>query len=152
MITGSDGIETRIEVIPNRDIPDLLSSCHYVVLPYKDGAQSAVLNLAYQYNKPVIASDIEAFKDLIVEGSTGFLFKSGSTDSLTAVMKAVILQHNNKYHTLQRRIKEYVIKELSTDQILVKYRQFLEECLKYQRPRQKSVGATQPDGHTAPRL
>jgi glycosyltransferase involved in cell wall biosynthesis len=149
MITDSDGIETRIKVIPNRDIPDLLSSCHYVVLPYQDGAQSAVLNLAYHYNKPVIASDIEAFKDLVVEGITGFLFKSKSTDSLTAVMTAVTQQHKQAYHELQRNIREYVIKEQSTEQILAKYRLLLEECLAHQR--RGGVGSARQcqNGHTA---
>ena len=132
MITDGDGIETMIRIIPNRDIPNLLSSCHYVVLPYQDGAQSAVLNLAYQYHKPVIASDIEAFKNLVVEGSTGFLFKKNSTDSLTNVLATVIRKHKQLYHTLQRDIKEYVIKEQSTEYIVAKYRLLLDDCLTHQ--------------------
>ena len=133
-ITISKGIKTRIEVIPNKDIPDLISSCHYMILPYKDGAQSAVLNLAYQYTKPVIASDIKAFKQCVIEGSTGFLFQSTSSDSLTAVMKDAILQHNRRYHILQHNIREYVEKECAIDKTITKYKLFLDECLNQERP------------------
>jgi len=147
MITDGDGIETMIRIIPNRDIPNLLSSCHYVVLPYQDGAQSAVLNLAYQYHKPVIASDIEAFKDLVVEGSTGFLFKKNSTDSLTDVLNTVIRKHRQLYQTLQGNIKEYAIKEQSTDYIVAKYRLLLDDCLTHQQRKQDRLQPAASDGY-----
>ena len=130
MITINDRIKTRIEIIPNKDIPDLISSCHYMVLPYKDGAQSAVLTLAYQYNKPVIASDIDSFKQFIVDGSTGFFFKNESQESLTSVMRDVILKHETNYETLKANIRTFIKKEFSIDCILARYRDFLDECIK----------------------
>jgi glycosyltransferase involved in cell wall biosynthesis len=128
LITIDKGIEARIEIIPETDIPDLISSCHYLVLPYQDGTQSAVLNLAYQYNKPVITSDIDAFRQFVVDGSTGFLFKTGSRDSLTEVMRNTVLSHEENYGNLKANIKEYVKQELSLEQIISKYRAFLECC------------------------
>jgi glycosyltransferase involved in cell wall biosynthesis len=128
LITIDKGIETRIDIIPETDIPALISSCHYLVLPYQDGTQSAVLNLAYQYNKPVITSDIDAFRQFVVDGSTGFLFKSGSRDSLTAVMRTTVLSHEANYGHLKANIKEYVKQELSVEQIIARYRAFLDCC------------------------
>jgi glycosyltransferase involved in cell wall biosynthesis len=129
MITVSQGIKTRIEVIPNKDIPDIISSCHYLVLPYQDGTQSGVLNFAYQYNKPVIASDIDSFKEFIVDGSTGFFFKSESQESLSSVMKDVILRHNTVYEDLKENISAFVKKEFSGGQIITKYKFFLDKCM-----------------------
>jgi glycosyltransferase involved in cell wall biosynthesis len=117
LITNNEGINVRIEIIPNEDIPDLVSSCHYMVLPYQDGAQSAVLTLAYQYNKPVIASYIDSFKQFVVEGSTGFFFKSQSQESLTSVMKNVILNHDTIYERLKINISVFVKKEFSINEI-----------------------------------
>lgn len=129
MITINDRIITRIEIIPNKDIPDLISSCHYMVLPYQDIAQSAVLTLAYQYNKPVIVSDIDPFKEFVVDGSTGFFFKSQSQDSLSSVMREVILNHGAIYQTLKNNITALIKKEYSITSIVFKYKTFLDECI-----------------------
>ena len=129
IIGKESGITTRIEIIPNEDIPDLVSSCHYMVLPYKDGAQSAVLTLAYQYNKPVIVSDIESFRQFVIDGSTGFVFKNESQESLTNIMKKVINEHDVNYQKLKNNIKLYVEKELATDKIITMYKDFLNDCM-----------------------
>lgn len=129
IIGKESGITTRIEIIPNEDIPDLVSSCHYMILPYKDGAQSGVLTLAYQYNKPVIVSDIESFKQFVIEGSTGFIFKNESQESLTNIMKNIILEHNDNYQNLKNNVKLFVEKEFALDKILIMYKDFLNDCI-----------------------
>lgn len=129
LIGGQTGIHTKIGTVANKDIPDLISSCHYLVLPYQDGAQSAVLPLAYRYNKPVITSDIEAFKDSVVIGSTGFVFNSRSHDSLTTVMEELVSRHDAIYDTLTNNVRDYVTKNYSTKDILEKYRAFLDDAL-----------------------
>jgi glycosyltransferase involved in cell wall biosynthesis len=132
IIAKDSGIKTKIEIIPNREIPDLVSSCHYMVLPYKDGAQSAVLTLAYQYNKPVIVSDIESFKQFVIDGSTGFFFKNESQESLTNIMKKVVSEHDDNYQKLKGNIKSFVEKEFSINEVLIKYRNFLNDSIKNQ--------------------
>ena len=129
MIDRQPGIDARIGIVPNKDIPDLVSSCHYVVLPYQDGAQSAVLPLAYRYHKPVIVSSIDAFKDAVVDGNTGFVFESLSHSNLTAVMTQVVARHATIYGTLTANVDEYVRKEYSAEDIFRRYRAFLDETL-----------------------
>lgn len=129
IINGDTGIKTRIESIPNNEIPDIISSCHYVVLPYRDSAQSGVLNLAYQYNKPVIASDIEALKQSIAKDSTGLFFKNGSQESLTEVMKNVVSGHPAKYLEMKNNVRSFVAKEYSMDKIIDRYKELLNDCL-----------------------
>lgn len=129
IIGKESGIITRIENIPNKDIPDLVSSCHYMILPYLDGAQSGVLNLAYQYNKPVIISDIESFRQFVIDGSTGFFFKNKSQESLTDIMKMVISKHDDIYIALKNNIKTLVEKEYAQDKILDGYKHLLNESI-----------------------
>jgi len=129
IITNNSSIITRLEIIPDKDIPDLISSCHYMVLPYQDGAQSGVLTLAYQYNKPVIISDIESFKQFVTEGVTGFSFENGSHESLTKVMKKVIREHNANYTNLKNNVKALVDEEFVIDKIVDRYKRFLNDCM-----------------------
>ena len=128
-INGNASIKTRIESIPNTDIPDVISSCHYIVLPYRDSAQSGVLNLAYQYNRPVIVSDIDALKQAVISGSTGLFFQNGSQESLTEVMKEAVASHPVKYLELRSNMGSYVEKEFDMDKIIDRYKVLLNDCL-----------------------
>lgn len=129
MITVRSAIKTRIELIPNSEIPDIISSCHYMVLPYQDCAQSGILSMSYQYNRPVIASNIEAFDQLIIEGSTGFYFKNKSQGSLTSVMKDVIYNHNDNFENLKENITTFIKNDYLLDEIINKYKLFLNDCI-----------------------
>jgi glycosyltransferase involved in cell wall biosynthesis len=129
MITINDKIKLRNEIIPNKDLPDIIASCHYMVLPYQDIAQSAVLTLAYQYNKPVIVSDIEPFKEFVLEGTTGYFFKSQCHVSLFNVMREVVANHGANYQNIKNNISAIVKKEYSITSILSKYKLFLNECI-----------------------
>jgi glycosyltransferase involved in cell wall biosynthesis len=129
LITTDCPIITRIEIIPDKEIPDIVSSCHYMVLPYKDGTQSAVLTLAYQYNKPVIVSDIESFKQFVIEDKTGFVFKKESQESLTKVLKKVIDGHKENYQELKKNIESYIKKEFAIETIINMYKQFINDSI-----------------------
>ena len=129
LISHPEAVFARIEAVPNRDIPDLVSSCHYMVLPYQDIAQSAVLTLAYQYRKPVIVSDIEPFQEYVQEGVTGFFFASGSQQSLATVLRRVVERHGAGYRELSENVASFVTENYSRDRIAAMYRSFLDQCL-----------------------
>jgi glycosyltransferase involved in cell wall biosynthesis len=129
LINNHPRIQARIGVVPNSEIPDLISSSHYIVLPYQDGAQSAVLPLAYKYHKPVITSDIEAFRDAVVEGTTGFQFRNLSQESLCRAMRYVVLAHDKQYDRLTHNVRNYLATEFSPEEIVAQYRQFIDETL-----------------------
>lgn len=129
LIDNHPRIDARIGIVPNKDIPNLISSSHYIVLPYQDGAQSAVLQLAYRYHKPVITSDIDAFRDAVVDGTTGFQFRNLSQESLCQVMRDVVLKHDAQYDQLEQNVRTYVESEISQDDIVAGYRRFIDEAL-----------------------
>jgi glycosyltransferase involved in cell wall biosynthesis len=129
MINNHPGIHARIGIVPNKEIPDLISSSHYIVMPYQDGAQSAVLPLAYRHHKPVITSDIDSFRDAVVDGTTGFQFRNLSQESLCQVLRDVVLQHDRQYDRLTENVARYVASELSPDDIVARYKLFIDETL-----------------------
>jgi glycosyltransferase involved in cell wall biosynthesis len=57
------------------------------VLPYRHIYQSGVLFLGYSFGLPVIAADVGALKDEIVEGKTGFVFKPEDPVDLAAAIE-----------------------------------------------------------------
>lgn len=97
LIKYPEAFELDIRRIPNAEIPNLATSSHYMVFPYKSMTQSGALRIAYGYNIPVIASDLDGFKESIVPNQTGLLFKSEDIQSLVKVMKSAILNHPKQY-------------------------------------------------------
>jgi glycosyltransferase involved in cell wall biosynthesis len=61
--------------IPNSELVSLISGTKVVVCPYTDATQSGVIMTAFAFNKPVIATDVGSFPEVIKNGITGFLVK-----------------------------------------------------------------------------
>jgi len=90
-INGSDirdRIVRRFEFIPDEQIELYFKAADALVLPYKNISQSGVLFLAYRFGTPVIAADVGSFREDIIEGRTGFLYRPGDTADLTRAIEA----------------------------------------------------------------
>lgn len=125
LIKYPNAFELDIRRIPDEEIPNLFGSSHYIVFPYKAVTQSGPLRIAYGYNVPVIASDLDGFKESIEEGVTGLLFKSNDVESLVNVMRNAIQNHPSQYKKIKSLQYEYVRQNLSTESICSKYIEML---------------------------
>lgn len=66
-------VQRRIEHIPDEDVELYFKAADVLVIPYVHIFQSGVPFLAYSFGLPVIATDVGALRDDIVEGRTGLL-------------------------------------------------------------------------------
>ena len=82
----NDLVITRFEYIPNDEIENYFQSCSAVILPYKKIYQSGVALLSMSYGLPIITSDLEPFKELIIHGENGFIFESNSPNELAKLL------------------------------------------------------------------
>lgn len=74
MLAGlQDRIITRIQFIPDNEVELYFKAADVLILPYTDISQSGVPFLAYNFGLPVIATDVGALRDDIIEGKTGFV-------------------------------------------------------------------------------
>jgi O-antigen/teichoic acid export membrane protein/glycosyltransferase involved in cell wall biosynthesis len=71
----SGRILIRAEHIPDEETEIYFKAADVFVLPYKKIYQSGVLFLGYSFGLPILASDVGDFREEIVEGWTGFVFK-----------------------------------------------------------------------------
>lgn len=111
-----------IDMVPNRAIPDLFTETHYLVLPYKAVTQSGPLRIAYGYNTPVITSDLDGFKESMVDGVTGFMFKTENVDSLVSLMERLVHGGQEAYYSIKTKQKKFVDNNLSLPSIIERYK------------------------------
>ena len=57
----------QIRFIDNQEIPDLMCSHHFLILPYRDVTNSGPMMIALNYNLPIIAPKIGCFNDVYTE-------------------------------------------------------------------------------------
>ena len=68
-----DDVMPRIEFIPDEEVECYFKAADVVVIPYADISQSGVLMTAYNFGVPVIATDVGALRDDVIDDRTGFL-------------------------------------------------------------------------------
>ena len=100
--------DLRIGFISDDDVAPLFSNADYLVLPYQDLAQSGAITVAFNYNLPVITSDIPQFLEFVNPGSNGYTFESENVNSLKDVMKRCLEMSQEQYVALKERTKQYV--------------------------------------------
>jgi D-inositol-3-phosphate glycosyltransferase len=75
-------VETEFRYIEDNEISSFFKKSDLIVLPYKEIYQSGVLLLTMSYSKPVLCSDLDPFKEIIIDAENGFLFKSENANDL----------------------------------------------------------------------
>lgn len=59
--------------IPDNEVATLFQRASIVVLPYTDGSQSGIISIAGSFKKPVVATDVGNFSEMVEDGTTGLL-------------------------------------------------------------------------------
>lgn len=121
--------ENNIRHIDNMEIADIFSKSHYMVFPYRVMSQSGALKVAFNYNIPVIVSDLDGFKDEVIEDVNGYFFKSEDIEDLKNRMKYCVQNFHSDYETLYNKMKEYNDIHNSNAAISRKYLQMFNSVL-----------------------
>ena len=81
------GVETRVHFLGwRRDVPQLLGAVDFVVLPSRwEGLPYIVLE-AMAAGKPVVATDVDGARELVLEGQTGFVARREDPEDLARAL------------------------------------------------------------------
>jgi glycosyltransferase involved in cell wall biosynthesis len=81
------GLDVHVGYVPNAQLWEYFCRSTLVVMPYLTGTTSGAVHLAYAFKRPVIASDLACFQELVIPGKTGLVVPRG--DAL-ALKQAII--------------------------------------------------------------
>ncbi len=79
----SDDVTVVSDYISNDEVAKYFSASDVVVLPYVDATQSGITQIAYNFNKPVITTDVGGLAEVVVEGKTGLIVRPNSPSELS---------------------------------------------------------------------
>jgi glycosyltransferase involved in cell wall biosynthesis len=82
-----ESVIVHSDYVPNDEVSKYFSAADVVVLPYVSATQSGIVQIAYQFDKPVIATDVGGLSEVVLNGRTGFIVKPESPE---AVADAVV--------------------------------------------------------------
>lgn len=69
----SDHVTIMDEYIPNDRVKLYYSVADFVALPYTSATQSGIVQICYNFNKPVIATNVGGLPEIVKEGKTGYI-------------------------------------------------------------------------------
>lgn len=76
--------------LPLPDVARLFAASDVTVLPYRIASQSAVLLLAYAFERPAVAYPVGGLAETIVDGETGWLCERADPPALAARLRDVV--------------------------------------------------------------
>lgn len=83
------------------ELANLITNAEFIVCPYREATQSGVLMTAFALNKPVLATNVGAFSEYIVNNENGILVEPnviGIKNGLASMLD------NNHYKKLEKKI------------------------------------------------
>ncbi len=86
------GLENYIilfsDFIPQDEVKYYFSACDVVVLPYKSATQSGIVQIANNFVKPMISTNVGGLSEVIIDGKTGYLVeKENPTELAKSILK-----------------------------------------------------------------
>jgi glycosyltransferase involved in cell wall biosynthesis len=81
-----DHVTVVSDFIPNEKVKYYFSASDCVVLPYRSATQSGIVQTAYQFSTPVIASRIGGIPEVVHDGISGLLVEPDNVEALAAAI------------------------------------------------------------------
>ena len=70
---GVDSFEFLNYAISNEEVIDLIKKCTLVVCPYRSASQSGIPMTVFPFQKPIVASNMDGFNEIIEHNITGLV-------------------------------------------------------------------------------
>ncbi|MBU0743433.1 glycosyltransferase [bacterium] len=72
--------------VPDDRVEDHFLAADLVVLPYVSATQSGIVQIAYNYDKPVVSTRVGGLPEVVLDGRTGYLVPPGDPAALAAAV------------------------------------------------------------------
>ncbi len=96
------------DFIPTSDVKYYFSAADCIILPYKDATQSGIVQIAMNFRKPVIATNVGGLGEVIENNKTGYIVEKENPEALAEAIKKFYIE--NKEEDFVKNLNEEVEK------------------------------------------
>lgn len=99
-------IKLFVRYIDDAEVPAFFSAADVCVLPYKSATQSGIVQIAFNFNLPVIVTDVGGLAEMVENGETGLVVDSPTPQELAARIRFYFenkLEQNMRQAIAQKR-------------------------------------------------
>ena len=100
----TDNVQCHYSFVPDNEVGKYFSASDVVVLPYKSASQSGIVQIAYNFDTPVIVSNVGGLPEIVDEGKTGYCVEP-SSNAFAKAIKAFYDKDN--INELNSNISDY---------------------------------------------
>ena len=122
--------------LPQRTFDTILSAADVVPLPYEMGGQSGIMAQCFAFHKPVVTSNLRAFKNWI-ELSKGGLVANTDEEFEAHVIR--LMKDRKLRESMKRNIEKFVREEVSWGVLAEKYMAIYEKLMRRPTSRSRHV-------------
>lgn len=94
-----ESIILKSDFIPTTDVKYYFSAVDAVILPYRSATQSGIAQIAVNFAKPVIASDVGGISEVIKNEEAGLIVEKENPEMLAAAISRFYLDNKEKQFT-----------------------------------------------------
>ena len=106
------GIHSMLEIydeyIPDQEVEKYFTACDLVVLPYESATQSGIVQVAYDFEKPVVVTNVGGLPEVVEDGKTGYIVEPQKPARLAE--KITDFFEKNKGAEFQKNIRQEAYK------------------------------------------
>lgn len=88
---GVNSYEFKNYSISNEEIINLIKECTLVVCPYRSASQSGIPMTVFPFQKPIVASNMDGFKEIIEHNITGLIVEKMDANSFADAIEKLIM-------------------------------------------------------------
>jgi glycosyltransferase involved in cell wall biosynthesis len=98
-----ESVRLDFKFIPDEELPTYYQASDILVYPYKEVTTSGALMTALAYGKPIVATALPAFREVLKDGKTALLVNYGDVDALAGTLTRLI-QNSKERERLAREV------------------------------------------------
>ncbi len=109
LIKDDNHFDVHNRFIPDEEVVEFFEKASVVVLPYVNGSQSSIISIAGNFRKPIIATDVGHFPEMIEHRKTGLIIPPKDTNALAMAITELLNNNelrqemgDNAYTTIKR--------------------------------------------------
>lgn len=97
------------DYIPNNEVKYYFSAADCVILPYKNATQSGIIQIAMNFKKPVIATDVGGLSEIVINEKTGYIVEKENPIQLAEAILKFYNENKEEYFVknIEQELEKY---------------------------------------------